>query len=73
MINQIFILLFGCTSIWMIGRKESWSKYGFIIGLCGQPFWIYESIVNHQWGFLILTVWYIYSWSQGIYNNFINK
>ena len=70
---QISMVLFGASSIWFITRKESWSKWGNVLGLIGQPFWFYAAITTQQWGILILTCFYTYSWIQGIYNNIILK
>jgi len=71
-IVQIFILLIGASSIWFISRKEKWSKWGYLIGMCGQPFWLYTSYVNQQWGIFALSVWYLYAWGQGIKNFIID-
>lgn len=73
MIAQIFIGLFGATAIWMIGRNKSWSKWGYVVGLASQPFWIYETITQQQWGILFLCIFYLYSWSEGVFNNFFKK
>jgi hypothetical protein len=71
MILQIGIMLFGASAIWLVGRKESWKRWGYILGMCGQPFWIISSIQNEQWGILIMTLVYAYSWGQGIWNYWI--
>lgn len=68
---QIMIAVCGCSAIWLVSRKESWSRWGYIIGLIGQPFWIYTAWQNDQTGILILTIFYAYSWSQGIYFHWI--
>ena len=70
---QIILLILSASSIWLITRKEKWSRYGFIIGLSAQPFWFYSSFVTKQWGIFILSIFYTYSWCQGIYNNFYNE
>jgi hypothetical protein len=72
-ICQICIVLFGCSSIWLIGRKEKWKRWGYIIGIFSQPFWIITTIHNKQWGVLLLSIWYSYAWIQGIYNYWIKK
>jgi hypothetical protein len=72
-ICQFFIFLFGCLSIWFISRTEKWKRWGYIIGLAGQPFWLYMTITNKQWWMLALTIAYIYSWSSGIYNYWIKN
>jgi len=70
-LSQIGILIFGCSAVWFVGRKENWRRWGFILGLCSQPFWLYTSIVHEQWGIAILSFWYTYSWCQGIWNFWI--
>jgi hypothetical protein len=72
-ISQIMIFVLGVPALWLIGRPESWSKWGFIFGLCAQPFWYYSVIINHQYGILLLNMFYTYSWCQGIYFKFIKK
>jgi hypothetical protein len=70
---QFFIFIFGVSAIWLVGRKEDWRKWGFILGLCGQPFWIYTAYTTSQWGILFMCAFYTYSWASGVYQNFIKK
>jgi len=72
-IAQIGIMIFGALAIWFVGRKEKWRRWGYILGLVGQPFWIYTCLVNEHWGILIMTLFYTYSWGQGIYNYWLKK
>jgi nicotinamide riboside transporter PnuC len=72
-ISQIMIFIFGAAGIWFVSRKESWKKWGFVFGLVAQPFWFYVTWKNQQWGMFCLTIFYTYSWLQGIYNYFIKK
>ena len=67
---QIWIVLTGVPAIWLLSRLEPWSRWGFVIGVVAQPAWIYTTIVNEQWGRCILTMWYTYSWCNGIWNYF---
>lgn len=62
---QICIFVFGFTSVLLLAFNL---KIGFIIGLLAQPFFIYTSWKNKQWGLFYLTFAYIISWSLGIYN-----
>lgn len=71
--SQLMILIFGCSAIWLVARKENWKRWGYILGLIGQPFWFYTSITNKQWAIVALTVFYTYSWVMGIYNYWIKK
>lgn len=70
---QFFILIFSAISILLVCRTDKYKKYGYIFGLISQPFWFYSSYINHQYGMLILTVVYTYSWIVGIYNYWIKK
>jgi hypothetical protein len=71
MIVQVFIILFSCSAIWLVGRKEHWRRWGYILGLLGQPFWFYSAINASQWGIVALCCFYTYSWAQGVYNFWI--
>jgi hypothetical protein len=67
MLVQLGILVFGCSSIWILGRPEHWRRFGYILGLLSQPFWLYMSIKTGQWGVFILSLFYSYSWAQGVW------
>lgn len=73
MISQIGIFVFGVSAIWLVGRKEWWRKFGYIAGLCGQPFWIYTAIITENYGLGAMCLFYTYSWAQGFYNHWIKK
>jgi hypothetical protein len=68
MISQIFIMILGVTAIWLVGLTKEYRKWGYVFGLCAQPFWIVWSINTEAWGILVLTLFYKYSWAKGIYN-----
>ena len=70
-ISQIGIFLFGASAIWFVGRKEKWSRWGYVLGLIGQPFWFYTTITYEQYGLVVLCLFYTYSWGQGFYNFWI--
>lgn len=69
MISQIFIVIFGSSAVWLVGRKNiNYRIFGFICGLISQPFWFYTTISHKQWGLVILCTWYTYSWFSGLRN-----
>lgn len=70
-IAQICIFIFGASAVWLVGRTEKWRRWGYINGLCGGPFWLYVTAVNNQWGIFALSLFYSYSWGQGVYNFWI--
>lgn len=69
-IAQIGITIFGVAAIILVAKKNKW---GFVLGLASQPFWIITSYLNRQWGVLLLSVVYVGSWSYGIYEWFFKK
>lgn len=69
-IAQIGVTVFGVTAIILVSRNNRW---GFVIGLISQPFWLLTSLLNKQWGVFILTLFYVFSWSYGIYQKFFKE
>jgi len=70
---EMIIFITGALSIWLLARDEGWSRWGFIVGIIGQPCWVYTTISNGQWGLFFLTLFYTYSFAMGIYNKFIKR
>lgn len=70
---QVWIVIFGCAAVWFVGRREKWSRWGYVLGLLSQPAWFYTAIKHEQWGIVILCAWYTYSWGQGIYNYWLRS
>ena len=65
---QLMIFLCGATSIWMLNTNR-FRFWGAAIGLLGEPFWLYTSIKNGQWGIVVLCFWYSYAFVQGMWIN----
>ena len=70
-IPQVAIMIFGCSAIWLVGRREKWRRWGYILGLCSQPFWFWTTLAHRQYGIFFLCLWYTYSWGQGVWNYWI--
>ena len=66
-IAQIGIAVFGVAAVMLVAKKNKW---GFVLGLASQPFWLITSYLNKQWGVFFLSIIYLFSWSLGIYNWF---
>ena len=73
LIAQAMILVFGCSAVWFVGRKEHWKRWGYILGMFSQPAWFYTTITHEQYGIALLSLWYTYSWGQGIYFYWIEE
>jgi hypothetical protein len=71
-LEQIAIALTGIVAIWLTQQSnDSWKKYACLFGLAGQPFWFYSAYAAEQWGILVLTIFYTYSWYLGLKNNWL--
>jgi len=66
-ISQIGLAILGIIAIILVARKNKW---GFVFGLASQPFWLYTSYINKQWGVFLLSIIYVFSWAFGIYEWF---
>jgi hypothetical protein len=71
MIAQIAIMVFGSLAIYLVSRTDKYQRWGYIMGLLGQPFWMYVTYTSEQWGILIMSIVYTYSWCNGIWNYWI--
>ncbi len=66
MVVQIAILVLGGAAIPLLACKnKNVSRWGWIVGLTGQPFWIWETIRTGQWGMLLLSVWFGFHYARG--------
>ena len=69
-ICQVAVLIFGVGAVWVVGWKDPYKRrYGYILGLCSQPFWCYTFYVNEQWILLGVTAFYTWSWVNGLRNH----
>jgi len=69
-IAQIGITIFGVAAIILVAKKNKW---GFVLGLASQPFWLLTSYLNKQWGVLFFSIVYVGSWTYGIYEWFFKN
>ena len=65
-ISQFVIPILSCAGVYFVTKKDRTRKYGYVFGLCSQPFWIYTTAYNHQWGLFALSLFYTYRWIHGI-------
>jgi len=72
-LEQVAIALTGVVAVWLTQQNNhTLRKYACIFGLTGQPFWFYAAYTSEQWGILILTVFYTYSWYLGFKNYWLH-
>lgn len=70
-ISQIAILVCGSASVYLVARTDHMKRWGYLFGLCAQPFWFWTTYHNQQWGIFIVSFWYTFSWAMGVYNYWI--
>lgn len=69
-VAQIGIALCGVGSTYLVGLKNPRiRRWGYVTGMCAQPFWLYTTISHEQWGIVILCAFYFYSWFNGFRNH----
>lgn len=71
-IVQVIITVCSCGSIFLLSGKK-YVKWGFVVGLLGQPFWVWTSWDNAQWGIFLVSLWFTFSHGRGIYNHWKTK
>ena len=70
--SQIVIMFTGVVAVYLTQQSDvTWKKYACLFGLVAQPFWAYSAYTAGQWGILVMTGFYTYSWALGVYNNFL--
>ena len=47
----------------MLTRKNKW---GNVVGLIGQPFWLFTTFRKEQWGIFLLSILYTLNYIYGI-------
>ncbi|MFA4941863.1 MAG: hypothetical protein WC582_04745 [Patescibacteria group bacterium] len=66
-VANVGMAIFDILAILLVSFKSPW---GFVAGLCSQPFFFMCSILNRQWGLFILNIIYTISWAIGAYHWF---
>lgn len=69
-IAQVGIVVLGTVSILLVAKKNKW---GFVVGLLSQPFWLYTAYIHNQWGSFLVSIIYTFSWAYGIHEWFYKK
>lgn len=65
---QGVIFLSGAFAIFLTqDPREEYRQWACIVGLVGQPFWIYATTMARQGGMFALTLIYTAAWMRGIF------
>lgn len=74
---QMTLAALSVAAIAMIASTGPWHRWGFVVGLASQPFWIAalwrarSPSGARLWGVLALSVIYGAIWMHGIFNRFL--
>lgn len=69
--TQLFIALFGLSSLWMaMGHSPQQRRWAPVVGLCGQPFWAAFAWQTEGWGLGILVAAYTAVYVRGAWVQF---
>jgi len=63
---QFGVAFFGMLGGWLMASTGEWQRWGFVLGLLGQPFWIAAAWRAGQWGGLIVSIGFTGAWLAGI-------
>lgn len=69
-IVQVAILVLSPIAILLISGVGPLARWGFVVGLASQPFWIYATFRARQRGMFVISVVYLGIWIRGIVNHF---
>ncbi|EKD40816.1 MAG: hypothetical protein ACD_74C00157G0001 [uncultured bacterium] len=68
MINaiQFLITISSCVAITLLtGESEKSKRVGCLVGLVGQPFWLWSTFEAGQWGMFLVSAWFTYRYIVG--------
>lgn len=70
--DQIAVALLGVVAIWLSqARNAVWHRWSCILGLLGQPLWLYEHWRAGQWPLFAMAVLVTLAWLRGFWVHWI--
>lgn len=68
MIAQSAILIFSAVGIWLLSCRDA-GRWGWIVGLGAQPFWLWETFHAAQWGMFANAMVFTAIYARGMLNH----
>ena len=65
--KQWAIFLTGAAAILLTVEGGDWLRWGALVGLVGQPFWLWDTAKKRQWGIFALSLWYAEVYARGVW------
>lgn len=69
-LTQLAIVVLSPIAIYLLAESGPDARWGFVVGLCSQPFWIYATAKARQLGMFAISLLYLAIWIRGILNHF---
>lgn len=67
---QVVITICGFTSLYLLASQDPKIRmYAGIVGLIGEPFWLTTTLINGQYGIVVLCFVYGVNWIRVVYSN----
>ena len=57
----------------LVARRPAYARWGHVIGLAGQPFWLLSAASHQQWGMFAVSLVYTLVFAEGIYVEFFRR
>lgn len=67
---QILIVALTAPGMWLAGGSPEQAKWGFVVLLAGQPFWLLATWRSRQLGIFLIAVIYTALWARAVFNSF---
>jgi hypothetical protein len=71
-IAQSAILILSAAGIWLLSCRDA-GRWGWIVGLSAQPFWLWETLRAEQWGMFANALVFTAIYARGLVNHWSNK
>lgn len=68
MIAQSAILALSAIGIWLLSCRDA-GRWGWVVGLAAQPFWLWETLRAEQWGMFANAIVFTAIYFRGLINH----
>ena len=70
-VAQYMVFVFGVVAAFLVSLSTDGDlqKWGYLFGVIGCPAWLYTTWVNKQYPLFGLSIFYTFTWTNGLFNN----